>query len=418
MAEIHIHGGKPLHGSVEISGAKNAALPILAAALLAGEGECQLSAVPRLNDVAVMLELLASLGVVIETDAQGTVYLQAARLRSHEAPYSLVNRMRASALIMGPLLARLGRARISLPGGCAIGTRPIDLHLKGFAALGAEIILGHGYIEAECRRLVGANIYLDYPSVGATENILTAAVLAAGTSVLENAAAEPEIVDLADFLNGMGAQVNGAGTDRIEVEGVSALRGVAHQIIPDRVEAGTYLVAAIMAQGSITLEQVASQHLRPVLAKLQEIGADITVSPGQLTVRSPRWLKPTDIKTLPHPGFPTDMQPQLMALLTQAFGTSIVTETVFENRFMHVSELQRMGANIKVSGRQAIIHGPTQLTGANVKATDLRAGAALVLAGLTAQGETVVSEVQHIDRGYVRLVEKLQQLGAEIERVE
>jgi UDP-N-acetylglucosamine 1-carboxyvinyltransferase len=417
MAEIHIQGGKPLHGELQISGAKNAALPILAAALLAAEGESELSSVPRLNDVTVMLELLSSLGVVIETDGENVIYLQASDLKSHEAPYALVNRMRASALIMGPLLARLGKARISLPGGCAIGSRPIDLHLKGFAALGADIVFGHGYIEASCDRLLGSNIYLDYPSVGATENILTAACLAEGLSVLENAAAEPEVVDLAEYLNSMGAKVTGAGTDRIEVEGVTSLHGAKHRIIPDRIETGTYLVAAVMAQGNITLQHTDSNHLRPVLAKLGEVGAQIEEGENALVVSSSRYLKPIDIKTLPHPGFPTDMQPQFVALLTQAFGTSVVTETVFENRFMHVPELCRMGANIKLTGRQAIVHGPSELTGAKVAATDLRAGAALVLAGLVARGETVVTEVQHIDRGYVQMTEQLGRLGAIIERI-
>ncbi len=416
MAEIRIRGGQPLKGTIEISGAKNAALPILAAALAAAEGESELAAVPRLNDVTVMLELLSTLGLRIETDSTGTLFLAAGDLHSHEAPYSLVSKMRASALIMGPLLARLGKARISLPGGCAIGTRPIDLHLKGFAALGAEINLGHGFIEAVCSKLRGASIYLDYPSVGATENILTAAALAEGTTVLENAAAEPEIVDLAAYLNDMGANITGAGSNRIQIEGVKSLCGARHRIIPDRIEAGTYLVAAVLAQGAITLRAVESGHMGPILSKLREAGVEITELCDSLTVHSPRWLKPTDIQTLPHPGFPTDMQPQFMALLTQAFGTSVVSETVFENRLMHVSELCRMGANIKVRGRQAIVYGPAQLTGARVAATDLRAGAALVLAALAARGETIVTEVQHIDRGYVRLVENLHALGADIER--
>lgn len=418
MAEIHIWGGKSLTGTIQISGAKNAALPILAASLLAAEGETQLHSVPRLNDVTVMLELLSNLGLKVETDGQETVYLQAGNLQSHEAPYSLVSKMRASALIMGPLLARLGKARISLPGGCAIGTRPIDLHLKGFAALGADITMGHGYIEAECRELSGATIYFDYPSVGATENIIMAACLARGTTILENAAAEPEVVDLAVYLNAMGAQVVGAGTDRVEICGVKYLSGAEHRVIPDRIETGSYLIAAVMAGGTITLEQTDSTLLRPVLAKLREAGVEITEGPGTLQVQSPRWLKPINIQTMPHPGFPTDMQPQFMAMLTQAFGTGVVTETVFENRFMHVSELCRMGANIKALGRQALVYGPTQLTGARVAATDLRAGAALVLAGLVAHGETVVTDVQHIDRGYVRLVEKLRSLGASIERQE
>jgi UDP-N-acetylglucosamine 1-carboxyvinyltransferase len=416
VAEIRIIGGRPLRGSVEISGAKNAALPILAAALLAADGESKLLSVPRLNDVTVMLQLLRTLGLTIETDSEGAIYISAGELRSCEAPYSLVSKMRASALIMGPLLARMGRARISLPGGCAIGTRPIDLHLKGFAALGADITLGHGCIELSCRELRGTKIYLDYPSVGATENILTAAVLAKGSTILENAATEPEVVDLAIYLSKMGAQISGAGTARVEVDGVPSLRGAEHRIIPDRIEAGTYLVAALLAQGTVTLQHVESRHLTPVLYKLHEAGVNVQEGEQSLTVHSPRWIKPIDIQTLPHPGFPTDMQPQFMALLTQAMGTSILTETVFENRLMHVPELCRMGANIKARGRQAIVYGPTQLTGARVAASDLRAGAALVLAGLAAQGETVVTAAEHIDRGYVGLVEKLRSLGADIAR--
>ncbi len=418
MSRIHIAGGRRLSGTVEISGAKNAALPILAASLLASEGESRLYPVPYLNDVTVMLDLLHTLGVRIETNGGDAAFINAQNLTSAEAPYELVSKMRASVLIMGPLLARMGRARISLPGGCAIGSRPIDLHLKGFAALGAGIIIGHGYVEAEADKLQGAEIYLDYPSVGATENILTAAVLADGVTILENAAEEPEIVDLADYLCSMGAIIHGAGSDRIVIEGVKQLKGAEHRIIPDRIEAGTYMVAAALTCGDVTLQSVEPNHLRPVIAKLREAGLSIDEQDRTLRVSSHEPMLPLDLKTLPYPGFPTDMQPQFMALLTQARGTSVMTETVFENRFMHVPELRRMGADITVHGRQAIVRGPSRLTGAQVSATDLRAGAALVLSGLAAEGETLVSGVYHVDRGYVGLVEKLQNLGAQIERAE
>ena len=417
MSKIRLCGGKILSGTVQISGAKNAALPILAASLLAAQGESEISSVPRLNDVAVMIDLLQHLGVLVETDGQETIYLQAGQLSSNEAPYQLVSRMRASVLIMGPLLARLGSARVSLPGGCAIGSRPIDLHLKGFAALGADIVVGHGFVEASAAQLRGTTIYLDYPSVGATENLLSAAVLARGTTVLENAAAEPEIVDLVRYLRAMGAQISGEGTDRIEIVGVPELRGVAHRIIPDRIEAGTYLIGAALCGGEIRLQNVEPDHLRPLLAKLAEGGVQVREDEDHLLVRGTRRLQPLDVQTLPHPGFPTDLQPQMMALLTQADGASLVVETVFENRFMHVPELVRMGADIKVNGRQAVVRGPTELTGVPVAATDLRAGAALVLAGLAATGETIVAEAHHIDRGYSDIVGKLQGLGAQIERI-
>ena len=324
--------------------------------------------------------------------------------------------MRASILIMGPLLARLGRARVALPGGCAIGSRPVDLHLRGFAALGAEISQGHGFVEAKAARLRGSHICLDYPSVGATENIMTTAVLAEGMTVIENAAAEPEIVNLAAYLNGMGGCVSGAGTDRVEIRGVKSLQGAEQKIIPDRIEVGTYLIAAMLGRGQVSVSPVDCSHLTAVLSKLMEAGADIVQDKDELTVRSVSGLRPVDVRTQPYPGFPTDMQPQTMALLTQVAGVSLITETVFENRFMHVPELCRMGAQIRVSGRQAIVQGATQLTGAPVVATDLRAGAALILAGLVAQGETAIGEAFHIDRGYVRIVDKLSALGAKIER--
>lgn len=418
MARILIRGQKQLQGQVQISGAKNAALPILAASVLAGEGESALTPVPWLNDVIVMLDLLQSLGAEIETDGVGTVFVRAANLTGWEAPYELVNRMRASVLIMGPLLARLGRARISLPGGCAIGSRPIDLHLKGFAALGADVQANHGYVEVRAEKLRGAHIYLDYPSVGATENIMMAATLAAGTTVIENAAAEPEIVNLAQFLNNMGAQISGFGTDRVEVRGVEHLTGTQQVIIPDRIEAATYLIAGLLGKGKVTVAPVDIEALQAVLAKLREAGCNlVSEREGELTVLPSPHLRAIDAQTLPYPGFPTDLQPQLLALLTQAEGASLITETVFENRFQHVPELCRMGAQIKVSGRQALVRGPSQLTGTTVAATDLRAGAALILAGLVAQGETIVTDDYHIDRGYVQIVEKLRALGADIERL-
>lgn len=418
MARILIRGEKQLKGHVQISGAKNAALPILAASILAGEGENCLAPIPWLNDVIVMLDLLQSLGVEIETDGVGTVYIRAANLTGWEAPYELVNRMRASVLIMGPLLARLGRARISLPGGCAIGSRPIDLHLRGFYALGADVHTNHGYVEAQASQLRGAYIYLDYPSVGATENIMMAATLAQGTTVIENAAAEPEIINLAQFLNNMGARISGFGTDRIEIEGVKHLRGTKQIVIPDRIEAATYLVAGALGGGKVTIAPVDIGALQSVLAKLRDAGCNIVSErENELTVLPSPQLQAIDAQTLPYPGFPTDMQPQLLALLTQANGASLVTETVFENRFQHVPELCRMGAQIKVSGRQALVRGSSRLTGTTVAATDLRAGAALVLAGLVARGETIVTNAYHIDRGYVQIVEKLRALGAEIERL-
>lgn len=418
MAKIVIQGGQQLQGRVEISGAKNAALPILAASILAATGENRLTPVPWLNDVIVMLDLLQTLGVQIETDGVKTVFVRADNLTGWEAPYELVNRMRASVLIMGPLLARLGRARISLPGGCAIGSRPIDLHLRGFAKLGAEVNANHGYVEASAKRLTGAYIYLDFPSVGATENIMMAATLAKGTTVLENAAAEPEVVNLAQFLNNMGAKIIGYGTDRIEIEGVEYLTGTRQEIIPDRIEAATYLIAAALGRGQVTLAPVDHSSLPAVLAKLREAGCNIvSESANELTVLPTQELRAIDVQTLPYPGFPTDIQPQLLALLTQANGASLIAETVFENRFQHVPELCRMGAQIKINGRQAVVRGPNQLTGTTVAATDLRAGAALVLAGLVAEGQTIVTNAYHIDRGYVQIVEKLRALGASIERL-
>lgn len=418
MDRILITGGGRLEGQVTVSGAKNAALPILAASALAAAGESELGPVPWLNDVIVMLNLLQSLGIEIETDGGQKVYLRAHNLNKYEAPQKLVTRMRASVLIMGPLLARLGRARIFLPGGCAIGRRPIDLHLKGFAALGADIILGHGFVEAAAPQLRGNLICLDYPSVGATENIMMAATLARGVTVIENAATEPEVINLAHYLNNMGACIRGLGTDRLQIEGVRHLEGANAHIIPDRIEAATYLVAGAMGGGRVSVSPVDCSHLHAVLAKLREAGCHITNDNRQEVVVHPGGkLRAIDLQTMPYPGFPTDLQPQLMVLLTQAVGAGLVLETVFENRFQHVPELLRLGAHIKVNDRQALVRGPSTLVGTTVAATDLRAGAALILAGLVAQGETVVTEVSHIYRGYEKIVEKMQALGAQIERI-
>lgn len=416
MEKLIINGGSRLNGTVKITGAKNAVLPIIAAALL-GTSPSTLQDIPDLDDVRTISEVLGSLGVPVKFDISGELYIDSTNLQTCEAPYELVRKMRASFLVMGPLLARWGQAKISLPGGCAIGTRPIDLHLKGFEALGAEIVLGHGFIEAKAPgRLSGARIYLDFPSVGATENILMAASLAKGQTVLENAAQEPEIVDLANYLNAMGARIRGAGTSVIKVEGVEELKGTTHAVIPDRIEAGTYMVAAAMSGGVVRVDNVLTEHLKPVIAKLKEAGVILEEDIDGVTVRGYDRLRAVDIKTLPYPGFPTDMQAQFMAMMCVAEGTSVVTETVFENRFMHVDELKRMGANIKIEGRSAVVEGVKQLTGCPVKATDLRAGAALVLAALVSQGRTEIGCIHHIDRGYDNLVGKFQALGADITR--
>ncbi|NPV44352.1 MAG: UDP-N-acetylglucosamine 1-carboxyvinyltransferase [Firmicutes bacterium] len=414
LSKITVKGGNSLHGTVKVDGAKNAALPILAGSLLAN-GKSIIEDIPDLEDVRAMCEVLQSLGVDLEY-GNGKAVVKSDNVSGIEAPYELVRKMRASFLVTGPLLAKLGKARISLPGGCAIGSRPIDLHLKGFSALGAEIFMGHGYIEAAAKRLKGDRIYLDYPSVGATENIMMAAVLAEGQTFIENAAEEPEIVDLANYLNAMGARIKGAGTDLIKIEGVKELKGVRHQVIPDRIEAGTYMAAAAITRGDVLINNVLCDHLKSIVAKLKETGAYIEELPKGIRVKMNTRAKAVDVKTLPYPGFPTDMQAQMMALLSTAVGTSVIIETVFENRFMHVDELKRMGAKIKIEGRSAIIEGTESLSGAPVKATDLRAGAALVLAGLAAEGETQVNNAYHLDRGYANIVAKLRGLGAEIYR--
>lgn len=420
MEKLIIHGGHELHGRVKISGAKNAVLPIIAATLLAQDKPCVLDEVPYLNDVCTIAEVLRQLGAKVDFNRQQhTLFVDSTVLKTVDAPYDLVRKMRASFVIMGPLLARYGKAKISMPGGCAIGTRPIDLHLKGFEALGAEIEIGHGFISATAPNgLKGTSIYLDFPSVGATENIIMAACMAEGQTILENAAQEPEIIDLANFLNIMGAKIRGAGTNVIKITGVPKLIGHNYTIIPDRIEAGTYMVAVAMTGGDIYIENAISEHLKPVIAKLNEAGVKIEEDIDGIRVSCNKRPKAIDIKTLPYPGFPTDMQAQFMAMLTIADGIGLVTETVFENRFMHVDELKRMGACIKVDGRTSIVEGVPSLNGCQVKATDLRAGAAMVLAGLVANGETEVSYIHHIDRGYDNLVEKLCGLGADICRVD
>jgi len=418
----------PLRGSIEIGGSKNAVLPVLAAAILTGQN-CTVQNVPSLSDVEYMRCLLESLGAKSILH-DGTLTVDTAAINSCEAAYEWVGKLRASFLVMGPLLARFGRAKVSLPGGCAIGSRPIDLHLKGMAALGAEVDHSHGYVTVTApkragnavaaRKLTGAEVYLDFPSVGATENIMMAAVFAEGQTVLENCAVEPEIVDLANFLNSAGAEIRGAGTDTIKINGVQELKSTHHSVIPDRIEAGTFMVAAAITRGDILLTNVMADHVKPVIAKLKE--AQISMEELDTGVRV--WHEPgqdiiaADIKTLPYPGFPTDMQAQFMALMSVAKGTSIITETVFENRFMQVGELKRMGADIKIESRSAVTEGVPQLAGAQVAASDLRAGAALTLAALRAEDITEISGIHHIDRGYCRLDEKLNTLGANIRREE
>ncbi|HAU35949.1 MAG TPA: UDP-N-acetylglucosamine 1-carboxyvinyltransferase [Lysinibacillus sp.] len=419
MDKIIVTGGQKLQGKVRVEGAKNAVLPILAAALLASKGENVIKEVPNLADVFTINEVLKSLNAAVTyIPEDNAVYIDATKELSSEAQFEFVSKMRASILVMGSLLARNGYARVALPGGCAIGSRPIELHLKGFEAMGAKISFGHGYVEAKTEgRLKGANVYLDFPSVGATENIMTAASLAEGTTVIENAAKEPEIVDLANFINSMGGRVIGAGTNTIRIEGVDTLYGVEHHIIPDRIEAGTFMVAAAITKGNVVIENAVPEHMTALIAKMREMGVEIIELDEGIRVRVPQTLKAVDIKTMPHPGFPTDMQSQMMALMLTAEGTSIITETVFENRFMHVEEFRRMNAGAKIEGRSVFIEGPVQLQGAEVMATDLRAAAALILAGLVSEGITRVTKLHHLDRGYVDFHGKLASLGANIERI-
>ena len=418
MDKLIVRGGNRLVGTVKTSGAKNAVLPIIAASIL-GETPSHLDEIPKLEDVRTICGVLKYLGVKIDDSKEHELVLDTSRITAYEAPYELVRTMRASFVVLGPLLARMGHARISQPGGCAIGSRPIDLHLKGFEALGAKISQNHGFVEAYAPNgLKGADIYLDFPSVGATENIMMAACLAEGTTTLENPAEEPEIVDLANYLNQMGARIRGAGTDVIRIEGVKSMHGAEHTAIPDRIEAGTYMIAAAMTHGDVIIENVLAEHQKPLLAKLREAGVLIEEDIDRIHVACPGELKGVNVKTLPYPGFPTDMQAQIMAMMTICQGRSTVMETVFENRFMHVVELNRMGANIATTGaRGAMIEGPAKLTGCEVNASDLRAGAALILAGLVAEGTTTVGNLHHIDRGYEDIVGKLKALGADIQRI-
>lgn len=417
MEKILVQGGNRLQGRVKVHGAKNAVLPLIAASILPARGKITILEVPMLDDVKTITELLVSLGIDAELK-DDRVDIDAQTFSSTQAPYELVRKMRASFLIMGPLLARKKHARIPLPGGCAIGSRPIDQHLKGLEAMGAQFEIEAGHIEGRVvDRLHGASIYLDIPSVGATQNIMMAASLATGRTVIENAACEPEIVDLANFLNAMGANVRGAGTDEIRIDGVDFLRGTEYTVIADRIEAGTYMAAAAITRGEVFVEGAIAEHLTPLIAKLREMGVQVMVSEDGILVRAEGNLKPIDVKTLPYPGFPTDLQSQVMALQLTANGTSLMSETVFENRFMHVEELKRMNAHIKIDGRTAVIEGGHPLSGAQVTSTDLRAGAALILAGLIADGVTEVGGLHHVDRGYVDIVGKLQSLGAKIKRV-
>ena len=420
MDKLIIEGGFPLNGEITISGAKNAALPILCASLLTAK-PLALSSVPKLKDVGTTIELLKHMGVVASRDAD-KVTLDANNITVFEAPYEMVKTMRASILVLGPLLARFGHARVSLPGGCAIGSRPVDLHIKGLQAMGAEIHIEHGYIEASAKhlpnqRLQGARYYMDVVTVTGTENLMMAAALADGTTVLENAAKEPEVVDLAEMLIKMGAHITGAGTDVMTIIGVEQLNGTAHNVVCDRIEAGTYMVAAAMTGGEVKLNNARADLLDAVIEKLREAGAIVTSDASSITVKSHGKLKAVNIRTAPHPAFPTDMQAQFMAMNVVAEGVAKVTETIFENRFMHVQEMQRLGADISIYGNTALVKGVAHLDGATVMATDLRASASLILAGLVARGETVVERIYHLDRGYEYLEEKFTALGAKVKRV-
>jgi UDP-N-acetylglucosamine 1-carboxyvinyltransferase len=416
LEKLVITGGKKLRGEIRISGAKNAALPILAATILAN-GESRITNLPELRDIETTKKLLRTLGATVEGSVP-VLRIDASNINNVEAPYELVKTMRASVLVLGPLLARFGRARVSMPGGCAIGERPIDQHLKGLALLGAEIDLQNGYVEARAKRLKGAKIYLDMPTVTGTENLMMAAALADGVTILENAAREPEIEDLGDVLRKMGARVEGAGSEVITIEGVTELKPIEHAVIPDRIEAGTFMIAAAMTDGDVLLQGYPMAHLRAVGAKLTEAGVLIEETPEGVRIRRGKEIRAVNIITAPYPGFPTDMQAQFMSLMCVAAGVSSITETIFENRFMHVSELRRLGANIKTDNRHASIIGVSKLSGTQVMATDLRASACLVLAGLVAQGVTEVSRVYHLDRGYEKIERKLRSLGADIVRVE
>ncbi len=415
MKSIIINGGRKLSGDVSISGSKNAALPIIAASLLCG-GEHRIANVPSLVDVKTLAKILRNMGVAVElTDHEAVI--DSSKLANPEAPYDLVRTMRASVLVLGPLVARFGRARVSLPGGCAIGARPVNLHIMGLEKMGATVAIEHGYIEATASRLKGAQIYFDIVTVTGTENLMMAAVLADGETLLENAAKEPEVVDLANALIQMGARIEGAGTDIIRIKGVESLRPMNYRVLPDRIETGTFVVSAAITGGAITIQDCAPQHLDALLAKVAEAGAQVVVGEQTIKVTGTGAIKPVNVKTLPHPGFPTDMQAQIMSLMCLANGTSVINETIFENRFTHVAELRRMGADIVIEGGSAIVKGVPKLLGAPVMATDLRASASLILAGLAAEGQTVISRIYHLDRGYENIEGKLSALGADIKRV-
>ncbi|MBE9503138.1 MAG: UDP-N-acetylglucosamine 1-carboxyvinyltransferase [Proteobacteria bacterium] len=414
MDKIVITGGERLVGEVEVSGSKNAALPILAASILA-TNECRFSNIPDLADIRTMVNLLGSLGLEVST--KGTVVRVSGEAIRFEAPYELVKTMRASSIVLGPILARYGQARVSMPGGCAIGERPIDLHLKALEAMGAEITLEHGYVVARAKRLKGANIFFDLVTVTGTENILMAATLAEGKTVIENAAREPEVVDLVCVLRKMGARIKGEGTDVITVEGVKELKSADHEVMPDRIEAGTLMAAAAITNGDVVINNADMSHMEAVVHKFREAGITINEEDGKIRVMGNGRLNSVDVKTLPYQGFPTDMQAQMMVLMSTAKGLSVISETIFENRFMHVSELRRMGADIQVEGHSAIVRGVEKISGAPLMATDLRASASLIIAGLVAEGLTEVTRIYHLDRGYDRLEEKLARLGANIQRV-
>ena len=416
MKKIVVKGGNKLKGEVNIGAAKNSVLPIIAASILCEE-DIIIENAPMLEDVFVICNLLKSLNCNLKIE-NNNIKINTKNINSIDADSNLIRKMRASFLIMGPMLSRFGYCRLSLPGGCNIGSRPIDLHLKGFKALGADITMGYGYVEAKAKKLRGTTIYLDFPSVGATENIIMAATLAEGRTIIENAAEEPEIADLAGFLNSMGAKVSGAGTGTVIIDGVKKLKGTSYKPIYDRIEAGTFIIAAAITNSKITINGINSDHLTPVLEKLKECGIEFIENGEKIIVDGTLNKNPIDIKTMPYPGFPTDMQPQIMSLLSIVNGSSIVTETVFENRFMHIAELNRMGANIKIDGRTAFVEGVNKLTGCDVKATDLRAGAAMILAGLVAEGYTSIGDIYHIDRGYVNIEEKFKRIGADIQRIE
>ncbi len=415
MDKILVRGGRRLEGEVVVSGSKNAALPILISSLLTAE-RCEFQNIPDLMDIHTTLKLLSGLGVKVEK-REKAILLDAASVTKLEAPYDLVKTMRASFLVLGPLLARFGEARVSTPGGCAIGTRPVNLHLKGLAEMGATIDQTHGYVKARAKKLKGAKIYLDVPSVGATENLTMAATLAEGTTVIENAAKEPEIIDLAVALNKMGAKVEGSGTDIIKIEGIEELHGLSHRVIPDRIEAATFMVAAALTSSDVIVREARAGHLEAFLLKLREVGVNLSIEEGGIRVGGKGKMKSVDVTTLPYPGFPTDLQAQMMVLMAVADGASVITETIFENRFMHAQELDRMGADIRLEGNRAVIRGVKKLSGAPVMATDLRASVSLVLAGLVAEGQTEISRVYHLDRGYEHIERKLSSLGADIQRV-